>query len=126
MESTAPEYYQKIAHRLPPVTAEKNELIENISRICLKWAEQFRQEYPLLSSQGRPVRASEEDARDTSFQTYTKGELATFSENTLKLYYLYVNQLLAENKNLTQMVMENTVREYGYKSLDEAERRIGR
>ena len=124
MESTAPENYQAIINKLPPIAEEKKKIIEEISQICLKWAEEFAQEYPLLSGNGRPIHSYEDGPNDTSFETYARGELSTYSENTLRLYDMYITQLFEENKNLTKMVMENTVLEFGYNSLEQAERRI--
>jgi len=124
MESTAPESYREIVNKLIPITEGKKKIIEDISQISVKWAEEFSQEYPMLSRNGRPIHSYEDGPFDTSFETYMRGEISTYSENTLKLYYMYLLQLLVENKNLTKMVMENTVREYGYNSLDQAERRI--
>jgi len=124
MESTAPENYQAIINELPTITEEKKKIIEEISQISVKWAEEFAQEYPLISGNGRPIYFYEDGPYDTSFETYIRGELSTYSENTLRLYFKYTTQLLKENKNLTKMVIENTVREYGYNSLDQAEKRI--
>lgn len=118
MESTAPERYLLIKDALPAITGEKQKLIDDIARISLKWAREFAEEYPEIAGSGRPLRAAEDNLYNTSVETYLRGELATYSENTLDLYYKYVTQLSAENKNLTKMIMENTVREYGYSSLD--------
>lgn len=119
MESTAPERYRLIKDVLPEISEEKQKLIDDIARISMKWALEFADEYPYLSKRGRPVNSSEDGFYTTSMETYLKGELATYSENTLKLYYDYVRRLLAENRNLVKMIMENTVREYGYSSLEQ-------
>lgn len=119
MESTAPENYRLIKDALPVITEEKQKIIYDITQISLKWAHEFAEQYPNLSERGRSLQASEDSLHNTSVETYLKGELATYSENTLKLYYKHVKQLLAENKNLTKIIMENTVREHGYASLDQ-------
>ena len=124
MEKTAPEDYQTIKNDLPPITGEKEKLIEAISQINIRWAEEFSQKYPKISGRGRPIHTYEDGPYDTSIETYIRGEISTYSENTLKLYYKHISQLLGNNKNLTEMIMENTVREYGYISLDQAEKSI--
>lgn len=58
----------------------------------------------------------------TSVETYTRGELTTYSEQTLELYLNHL-QKLEQNKVLFPMiVMKATVRANGYFSLDEAEK----
>lgn len=126
MESTAPEKYQAMSDILPPITEEKRQLIEAISQISIKWAEEYAREYPVLSGNGRPIHSYEDGPYDTSVETYGKGELSTYSENTLKLYYEHIIRLIEDNQNLSKIIMENTVREYGYNTLDQAEGRIAR
>jgi len=124
MESTAPENYKSIKNMLPEISEEKEKLINNISKITIKWAEEYAKEYPMLSGNGRPIHASEDGPYYTSVETYARGELSTYSEETLKLYYEHVKHLLSENKNLSKMITENTVKEYGYSTMDEAESRM--
>jgi len=40
----------------------------------------------------------------------------------LRMYSEHIVAIARENRNLAKMTMENTVRLYGYTSLDEAER----
>ncbi|WP_414151456.1 DUF4125 family protein [Acetobacterium carbinolicum] len=124
MESTAPEKYQALKDKLPLITEEKKKLIERITQISIKWQEEFAREYPNISEQGRPIHADEDGPFTTSIETYERGELSTYSEKTLKLYNKFITQLLEENKNLSKIVVENTVREYGFASLDQAEKKI--
>ena len=67
---------------------------------------------------------SESDTPEyTSIETYLRGELFSYSEKTLQLYYDYVKNCKNENKNLAEMNLGNIVRHKGYKSLEEAEKR---
>ena len=70
----------------------------------------------------RVLKTSEDTAENTSFETYLRGELSTYSDATFAKYQRFVHNLRAENINLTQMIIANTVRMYGYDSLEAAER----
>ncbi len=124
MESTGPEKYQAIKENFPLITKEKKKLIDKIVPISIKWHEEFAREYPNISVQGRPNHIDEDGPFITSSEIYERGELSTYSVKTLKLYYQFITQLLEENKNLPKIVIENTVREYGLISLDQAEKKI--
>lgn len=126
MEHTAPESYFHIRDLLPPLTEKTKTLIAAIVRISINWAEEFSREYPVLSGNGRPIHTSEDGPYTTSIETYTRGELATYSDKTLRLYYDYVKQLQVQNRNLTKIIMEHTVHAYGYESLDQAENRMAK
>ena len=121
MQSTFPGEYERIRELLPPVSAEKEQLVEQILEIELRQTKEFRQMYPNLGKRGRPLTTAE-DAGGTSVETYTRGELTTYSEQTLELYLNHL-QKLEQNKVLFPMiVMKATVRANGYFSLDEAEK----
>jgi len=59
---------------------------------------------------------------ETSFETYLRGELHTYSEHTLKLYLDMVRNLKREGISLSLIVMDAMVKAYGYKNIDDAER----
>lgn len=124
MESTVPLEYEQIKNKLPNITKEKKNLIEDIISQRVEWMEKFLSEYPKLGGTSRTIHTSEDKFNETSFETYLRGELATYSLGTISLYYEYVKQLTWENKNLTTMEMENIIRLYGYDSLDAAENRL--
>lgn len=68
------------------------------------------------------VLTTAEDTPDaTSFETYLRGELGTYSERTLDLYGDFVARLATEHRNLTEETIGNTVRIAGFAGLDEAE-----
>ncbi|MDR0600196.1 MAG: DUF4125 family protein [Treponema sp.] len=56
-----------------------------------------------------------------SVKTYLLGELATYSEKTLRLYEQYLDDLERRGENISRVILENTVKKYGFASLDEAE-----
>lgn len=124
MESTAPKQFEKIKDNIPVLSIEKKNLIEEIIKIRIKWAEEFAMKYPFISGNGRLIHSYEDNLYGTSVETYLRGELGTYSEKTIKLYHNYVKQLENEGKNQSRIIMENTALAYGYESLDEAEKEL--
>ena len=57
-------------------------------------------------------------------ETYLRGELDTYSKDTFILYCRYVIGLYQNGRNLNEMIMENTVLQYGYESLEDAQRKL--
>ena len=121
MEYTHPEEYQAIAGMLTPVGPQKQACIEKIAEIYLQQTEEFMKEYPKFLRRTRPVHA-DGDPYFTSIETYLKGELKTYSEETLRSYLEYLHELRGEGKKIVYMIFENEVRDYGYGSLAEAEK----
>ena len=86
--------------------------------------EEFAKEYPKLAGNARSIRTSEDTAYSTSCETYLRGEISTYSENTFLLYGRFITELMKENRNLAYEIMENTAKLYGYGSVDDAESKI--
>lgn len=126
MENTVPEQFEKLKDKLPEISDEKKNMIEEIIKIRIRWAEEFAKDYPYISGNGRSVHSCEDSIFGTSIETYLRGELETYSENTVKLYLKYVNQLEKEGRNQSRMIMEHTASLYGHNSLEDAEKVIQR
>ena len=124
MEHTFPAEYEAIKGHLPPVSSEAKLLIERITMTQVRWLEDFAARYPYVAGNGRPIHSGEDSIYGTSFETYLRGELATYSLATLREYDAYVSSLLAEGKNLNEMILRNTSDAYGYASLEEAEKHL--
>lgn len=123
MESTAPEQYEKIKSRFPQLTEDKKEIIEQICRVQVSWMEAFAMEYPALADNARSIHTSEDNPFNTSYETYLRGELGTYSDKMLELYGRYIVGYAKQGKNLARDIMGNSVRMYGYKDIDEAEKK---
>lgn len=121
MESTAPEEYAALQEELPPVSEQKKALCEAIVSIQVSWMEDFAKQYPKLAGQARHIHTSEDTAWNTSYETYLRGELLTYSETLLQQYGTWIVQLHRNGKNLAEMTMSNTAAFYHYASLAEAE-----
>ena len=124
MKSTNPEKYLSLEKDLPVITQKRNAIQEEIIRIQVAWMEEFAEKYPKMAGNARSIRTSEDTAFNTSYETYLRGEMSTYSENTFVLYSGFIVSLLKQNRNLAMEIMENTAKLYGYDSLDAAERRM--
>ncbi len=120
-ESTAPEAYAKIRDILPPRSEAHRAIVDQIAAIQVQWMEEFAAEYPRMAGNARSIHASEDTELNTSYETYLKGELGTYSDATLKLYGRFVVSLCRQGENLARMTMENTAKLYGYADLRAAE-----
>lgn len=124
MAWTDPEDYAKIAHLLPELTPAKKQLIVNITKIHMEWVKEMNEKYPYVREKGRPASSQEDSAYKTSVETYMQGELATYSLRTLELYMSNICEQQSQNINGAQIVLEATVKAYGYTSLDVANKAL--
>ncbi|MDO6386403.1 DUF4125 family protein [Uliginosibacterium sp. 31-12] len=124
MASTAPAEYAAFAHLLPPLSAWQQRTIERIIEIQLEWREAFARDWPRMSDQARLIRTEEDGPQGTSFETYLRGELGSYSEDTLRAYLRMVEEYQEEGRNLTTVTMEHTAKLYGYASLAAAEQKL--
>jgi len=77
-----------------------------------------------MSSQARLIRTEEDTPYGTSFETYLRGELGTYSEQTLQAYQNMIQAYAQAGKNITVDTMDQTAKLYGYPDLDTAERML--
>lgn len=122
MESTAPvEFRERIEPYIPKLGDDRVARQERIIAVQVGWARDFRGRYPKLGAAMRVLTTAEDTAEDTSFETYLRGELGTYSDATIALYERMVADLQAQGRNLTEETILNTVRIGGFAGLDEAE-----
>ena len=69
----------------------------------------------------RSIHTWEDNTYNTSYETYLRGELLTYSDETLRMYGEYIVKLNNEGKNLAELIVTNTALLYGYTSLLEME-----
>lgn len=124
MVSTAPEQYASFAHQLPALSDWQRRSIERIVETQLIWREAFARNWPQLSDQARTIRTHEDTPQSTSFETYLRGELGTYSTDTLRAYLKMLEDCLDEDRNLTTVSMEHTAKLYGYAGLAAAEAKL--
>ena len=121
MEFSSPKEFELIKSYLPEISLEKKEIIKQIVKIYLKWELEIIEKYPHLASKARPLYSKDDTPNYTSIETYLKGELASYSLKTLKLYYNFILEYLNQNKNLAFENIQNIVLKKGFSSLEEAE-----
>ncbi|EFA22719.1 DUF4125 family protein [Bifidobacterium gallicum] len=122
MASTDREIYEReIKPFLQPLSEERQATQEHVIAVQVAWARQFRKQYPNLGNAMRVLTTDEDSAAGTSFETYLRGELSTYSPRTIDRYAHFVDTLQSDHKNLTEMTIRNTVQLSGYDDLPDAE-----
>jgi len=126
MASTEPERYaREIAPRLPTLSAERVDAQEHIIETQVAWARAFRDRYQRLGDAMRLLTTDQDTLADTSFETYLRGELGTYSERTLALYAELVEDAVETDGNLTTKTIGYTVALAGFENLEAAEEAQG-
>ena len=121
MQSTNPLGYARLEKELPVINEDRIKIQEEIIKIQVSWMEDFARLYPKLSGNMRTIRTSSDTSFNTSYETYLRGELCTYSEKTMLLYASFIIGLLKGGRNLAIETMGNTAKMYGFESLNEAE-----
>ena len=121
MEHTAPQQYARLADRLPERSAERLQLQELLISIMMRWTREVERRCPHLMGRGRNLSSEQDGPWNVSSETYLRGELGTYSDETLRLYAQMVLELLSQGKNLVEQNMTCMARGYGYRGLEDAE-----
>lgn len=124
MESTSPEKYEELKKHFPVLTEQKKAIIEQIVAIQMEMMESFAKDHPKVAGNARTLHTYEDQLMDTSYETYLRGEISTYSDKMLQLYGGYVVQCASEGINIARVTIENTARLYGYPNLDTFEREM--
>lgn len=104
--------------------AADNPVVEEIVRLKMDWQRAMFRNYPAVMSGARPLTDETTRAQMTSFETYARGELETYSERTLGLLHRDLLAMLAAGESLSEKVYDHLVRASGYASLEEAENKL--
>lgn len=102
MESTDHTYFKQIEHLLPEIAPIKRKLVDKIVCALIEEEEILRKNKPELIDQNRPLYSSQDKKNRTSVETYTRGELLTYSYITLELIFKYINELHADSQMLLE------------------------
>lgn len=124
MQSTNPLEYARLEKSLPVINDDRIRIQEEIIKIQVDWMEEFAKLYPKLAGNMRTIHTSSDTSFNTSYETYLRGELGSYSEKTMLLYASYIIGLLKTGRNLAIETMGNTAKLYGYDSLKEAEENV--
>ena len=121
MKNTDPAQYKLIEEQFPILSEERHRLQEMIIQIQVNWMEQFATEFPAISGGSRKIHSYEDTPYETSYETYLRGEISTYSNETFIQYTKFITDAMNDGRNITREIMKNTVVLYGYKSLEDAE-----
>ena len=122
MASTAPDIYrERIEPYIPRLSEDRIARQERVIARQVAWARVFAERWPALGGAMRVLTTAEDTPERTSFETYLRGELGTYSDATFVEYERLVDAIAAQGGNLTEQTVRNTVRLAGYAGLDEAQ-----
>ena len=111
--------YARMQGLLPPV--ESSPVLDEIMRLKMDWQRAMFRDYPAVMAGARPLTAESTRAQMTSFETYARGELETYSERTLEFLHRDLLEIQARGESLSEKVYDYLVRASGYASLKDSE-----
>ena len=120
METTEPSRYNALLPRITAPSDTVRAIASEVSDMLLDQTRVMFELYPFVSGRGRPLYSTFDDAY-ISVETYQLCELLTYSEKTLSALKEHVERLAKDKISLARLMLENTVKFYGYESLDTAE-----
>ncbi len=97
-------------------------LVKQIFAIQYQWQQEMFEKYPNLMGGARSLSSSEDSAWATSFETYMKSELETYSQGTLSLLMQDLEDLRQQGINGSEQIYGKLVQEMGYDSIESVER----
>ncbi len=121
MKHSEPAQYEKLISLITLPDDGIKALAQEISDKLLEQTVRLHQDYPYVSGSGRPLRSVSDLSGVTSIETYQLGELYTYSKKTLKSLKARLLALEADGQSLAKNILQNSVRHYGYKTLEDAE-----
>ena len=121
MKYTAPAEYAALCNRLPVISEVKERLVNRIVPIQMRWQKEYTDRYPMVSRGSRPTDHQQDADYVTSFETYLRCELYTYSERTLRAYLTHAEAMERNGINMTILNLEFMAKLYGFSSLQEME-----
>ena len=120
-----PEAFLELSARVMLPTERAKELADGVCERLMKQTELLHGIYPTVAGSGRPLYATDGNTGLVSVETYQYSELLTYSEATLSALYDHIMRLSEQNIMLAELILTNSVRHYGYRTLDAAEAALG-
>jgi len=96
------EKYARMENLITSLDPEVPPLLDKIVEAECKWVEELLQKYP-GTKLARPIYSWQDTPYATSSETYSRGELATYSKRTLELYW--ADTLDMQSKELNRIEM---------------------
>lgn len=98
--------------------------IDTITELALTGQKQFIADFPFLMRGGRPLSKQADAPGLTSFETYLRGELETYSEKTLELLLSDMQALQRCGSNLSEATYRYLAGQWGFDSLENLEKTL--
>ena len=102
----------------------KSPLIDAIVDQQMEWQGALLKAYPAFMRRARPLRTSQDGEGRTSFETYLRAELETFSAATLASLHREIERKMAAGINMSEETYERLLKEKGLPPLAEMEERM--
>jgi hypothetical protein len=115
--------YARMGNQIPCLNNDP--LIERIIEIQTAWQKDMFARYPHLMGGARAIESHQDTDLYTSFESYLRGELETYSGNTLRSLYEDIERYRQDHQNMNEQLYDFLVKDLGYESLDEAEKAAG-
>ncbi len=114
--------YARMGNQIPCLNDDP--VIDRILEIQYAWQQEMFQKYPRLMARGRVLDSRDDDEGRTSFETYLRGELETYSSTTLGSLYQDMENARQNSINLNEKVYEALVKSFGLPSVEAAEQAL--
>jgi hypothetical protein len=114
--------YARMENRLP--RSNFSPLVKTIGDMIMEGQKRFIDSHPWLLQRGRPLNEQDSQPGLTSFETYLRGELETYSEKTLELLYQDILALQNDGSSFSERVYRCLAEEMGFESLEKLENRL--
>ena len=117
MASTHPSEFARLSPLLPAQSDEKKALVERLLSRQLRELEALRSHYPHILAAMRRLHTAEDTPEETSLETYQRGEMYTWSMETLTRFARQTDAM--PDYGLT--ILQDMARQYGFATLEALE-----
>jgi hypothetical protein len=100
--------FNSFKDRLPKLSDERKMIQEEIIKLQVSHMEEYSKINPNVTSNMRNIYSVLDTKDSVSYETYLRGELSTYSENTLYNYGKMLAQYEIENKNYVEIIINYT------------------
>lgn len=116
MKYTDKSNYDSIKDMLPKIDEKKEKLIDTVLLIYMSWEAEIVEKYPELDNKNRNLYSSSDTKNNTSVETYMRGELSTYSYNTLELI---AKHFIVNVNNKVNLVYEYMINLNNYENISD-------
>ena len=107
-ENTDKELFNKAKHLLPIISEKRKALQENIISLQMEMLDKFIEKYSEDINYMRTFKSSTDSKYNTSYETYLRAELSSYSEKSVMLYGLNLVDKSKNNINLVEEIVNTS------------------